>query len=315
MRRIGWITALALVLAGCEGRQRFETFPAFRFASAEVRPCTIGYRTWGELDETGDNAVLIAPWHAGRSGELAHEVGADAFVDPRRHFVVIVDPPGNGVSCSPSHEPERFPRLSIADMVESQRLLLESLGVRRLRAVVGTSMGGMQALLWGAIHPDRVERVVAIASTPHPTEADRARWSREIEAMRGRSRAARAASALAIGRWRDGLWHARRASEDWIAQAEAIASFDLAAMAGGSLEAVAARLPPTLLVVSARDPVLDPGPARALAAAAGAELLVLDGRCGHGAPACERATLAPAVARFIEGATAPDDPASGAPAP
>ena len=87
---------------------------------------------------------------------------------------------------------------------------------------------------------------------------------------------------------------------DQARQAEALASTDVSAPFGGSLEratsAVRARL---MVVVSQRDETVEPGPATEFARLVGADMLVLDGRCGHDAPACEKGTLWPAVDRFL----------------
>src|SRR3546814_2828785 len=69
------------------------------------------------------------------------------------------DDPGSGQPCA-----MRFPVVTIGDMVRAQAMLLDRLGIARLHAVVGGSMGGMQALAWAAHYPDRVDRALIIAS-------------------------------------------------------------------------------------------------------------------------------------------------------
>ncbi|MGV3769366.1 MAG: homoserine O-acetyltransferase MetX, partial [Sphingobium phenoxybenzoativorans] len=95
-------------------------------------------------------------------------------VDPDRHFIVCANILGGcmGSSGPASIDPAmgapwgmRFPVITIADMVRAQALLLDHLGVDRIRAVIGGSMGGMQALTWPTLFPDRVESAIVIAST------------------------------------------------------------------------------------------------------------------------------------------------------
>jgi len=125
------------------------------------------YVTHGELDRDGRNAVLVCASLTGNHHRLDFLVGPGKALDPARWYVVATDPIGNGLSTSPStslRQPRmRFPRFSIRDMVHAQhRLLVECLGVRDLHAVVGASMGGMQALQWAVSHPGFMRSVVAM---------------------------------------------------------------------------------------------------------------------------------------------------------
>ena len=134
----------------------------------------IAYRTWGDARNAADNAVLIC--HALTGSADADEwwpdiIGEGRAFDPRRDFIVCSNILGScygttgPVSLRPgSRERYRaaFPRITVRDMVEVQRLLLDHLGVRRLAVVTGPSLGGMQALEWAAMYPDRVESIVPI---------------------------------------------------------------------------------------------------------------------------------------------------------
>ena len=144
----------------------------------------VAFETYGERDARGDNAVLVchaltgSAHAAGRhaAGEVPGWwdplVGPGKAIDTRDHFVVSANVLGGcyGTTGPVSIDPATgrrygptFPRFTVRDMVEVQRRLLDRLGVGRLRAVVGGSMGGMQALEWAASHPERVGAVVAIA--------------------------------------------------------------------------------------------------------------------------------------------------------
>jgi homoserine O-acetyltransferase len=125
------------------------------------------YVTHGELDAARGNAVLVCASLTGNHHRLDFLIGDERALDPRRHFIVCVDPIGNGLSTSPSNsvlQPRmRFPRFIIRDMVSAQhRLLTEVLGVNHVEAVIGASMGGMQALQWAVSHPGYMNAVVAM---------------------------------------------------------------------------------------------------------------------------------------------------------
>lgn len=152
----------------------------------QLSPVEIAYETYGTLAADGGNAILIC--HAltgdqhvasehpitGKSGWWTRMVGLGKPIDPARHFIVCANVLG---SCMGSSGPATlnlatgapwgmgFPVITIRDMVRAQAMLLDHLGVQRLKAVVGGSMGGMQALSWPATFPDRVEAAVVIAST------------------------------------------------------------------------------------------------------------------------------------------------------
>ena len=105
-------------------------------------------------------------------------IGPGLPLDTCRLRIIAVDALGNGLSSSPSSSARQpghaFPRFGIRDMVQSQKRLLDTLGVERLALVAGASMGGMQALQWGVSHPERMERIVALsplARTPGWTAA------------------------------------------------------------------------------------------------------------------------------------------------
>ncbi len=125
------------------------------------------YVTHGTLNAERSNAVLVCASLSGTHHRLDFLIGAGKALDPARWFVIATDPIGNGLSTSPSNSTAqpgmRFPRFALRDMVEAQRrLLAEHLGIERLHAVVGASMGGMQALQWAVSHPAFMDRIVAM---------------------------------------------------------------------------------------------------------------------------------------------------------
>ena len=156
---------------------------------AMLSPVEIAYETYGTLNADASNAVLVchaltgdqhvasAHPRTGKSGWWTRMVGEGRPLDPARHFVVCANVLG---SCMGSSGPAsidgggvpyamRFPVITIRDMVRAQAMLLDHLGIGTLAAVVGGSMGGMQALSWAATFPDRVRAAVVIASTARHT--------------------------------------------------------------------------------------------------------------------------------------------------
>ena len=134
-----------------------------------IRDFRQSYVTHGRLDSSGSNAVLLCSAITGNHHRLDFLIGSGRALDPSRWFIVAADPIGNGLTTSPSCsalQPRmQFPRFSIRDMVTAQaRLLDEVLGVRRLAAVIGASMGGMQALQWAVDAPLRLNSIVAMTA-------------------------------------------------------------------------------------------------------------------------------------------------------
>lgn len=144
----------------------------FRFHTGEVMPeLRLAYTTLGDpaglpvlvLHGTAGSArSLLTPAFAGQL------FGPGQPLDAARHFIIIPDALGAGRSAKPSDGlGPRFPRYNYADMVAAQhRLVTEHLGIRRLRLVIGNSMGGMHAWLWGTTHPEMMDAIVPMAAQP-----------------------------------------------------------------------------------------------------------------------------------------------------
>ncbi|HRQ01221.1 MAG TPA: homoserine O-acetyltransferase [Terrimesophilobacter sp.] len=165
----------------------------------------LAYETWGTLNADRSNAVLIAhaltgdshvtgpasPAHA-TSGWWSEVVGPGLAVDTDTWFVVVPNMLGGcqGSTGPASTAPDgsewaaRFPFLSIRDQVTAQARLADELGVERWAGVIGGSMGGMHALEWAVMFPDRVERVAILAAPAASTADQVALNSVQIEAIR-----------------------------------------------------------------------------------------------------------------------------------
>ena len=151
-----------------------------------LRDCRLVWVEHGERNAAGDNTVLVCCAIGSTHHRLDFLIGEGHALDPRRFHVVVIDALGNGLSSSPSNSRAQpgsaFPAITIRDMVESQRCLLDALGIARLAAVVGASMGGMQALQWAVSHPGRMDRVVAMTAM-----ARTSRWSQLMNEMSRRA--------------------------------------------------------------------------------------------------------------------------------
>jgi homoserine O-acetyltransferase len=150
---------------------------------------TVAYRTYGILNEARTNAVLVchaltgdqyvAETHpfTGKPGWWGAVVGPGRAVDTDRYFVICANVLGGCMGSTGPKSPHderpgepwgmEFPAVTIPDMVRAQKRLVEHLGITRLFAVIGGSMGGMQALAWAALYPDSVFAAVPVASAAY----------------------------------------------------------------------------------------------------------------------------------------------------
>lgn len=322
------VTATAVI---GDGEQQVMDLGTCPLESGEViEDCKVGYRTYGKLDATRSNAVLFPTWFTGTTKSLMAGV-PNKLVDTSKYHLILVDAIGDGVSSSPSNSTKqprlKFPKFTVGDMVESQKRLLEKLQIPKLHTVMGISMGGMQALAWGVREPDRVNRVVSIVGTPQLTSQDLLLWRAELNALEsdvqykngdyeGRPHLKTVLDihqlVLVSPAWRDHET-TREAFPTWIAEAEKDTAFDwndwhrqLEAMMahdlakGSSLEEAAKRVKAkTLIVVATQDNVVSPIPTRRFGKAMNAEIVELEGPCGHLSPGCEEPKLHAAVHAFM----------------
>ncbi len=152
----------------------------FRFHSGEVLPeLRLHYTTVGE--PTGEPVLVLHGTTGSGTGMLGPAFGGELFgpgqpLDASRYFIILPDAIGTGRSTKPSDGLRAaFPRYNYNDMVDAQhRLVTEHLGVRRLRLVIGNSMGGMQTWIWAQRYPQMMDVAVPMASLP--TEMSGRNW-------------------------------------------------------------------------------------------------------------------------------------------
>lgn len=146
----------------------------------------VAYETYGQLNADRSNAILVLhafsgdahaagiSRHSGQPGWWSNMIGPGLAFDTDRYFVISSNVLGGcrGTTGPSSFDPTtgeryamRFPVITIGDMVRLQKMLIDQLGIERLLAVTGGSMGGMQALEWSVAYPDAVAAAIPIAAT------------------------------------------------------------------------------------------------------------------------------------------------------
>ena len=141
--------------------------------------CKLAVATHGQLNERGDNVILIPTWYSGTS-KIWEQVyiGKGRALDPSKYFIVVINQIGSGLSTSPHNTSglqsgPNFPRIRIGDDVRAQhRFVTETLGIKELALVTGGSMGAQQTYEWAVRYPDMVKRAAPIAGTAKNTEHD-----------------------------------------------------------------------------------------------------------------------------------------------
>ncbi|BBK42636.1 homoserine O-acetyltransferase [Allostella vacuolata] len=190
---LGLAMAMAAPAAAYDGTVEKKTFsmPSYTTQGGRtIKDVKVGWESYGKLNDARDNVILVTHFFSGNShaagkyaaGDAAPGywdgiIGAGKPIDTDRFFVISSDTLVNLSTKDPrtittgpaSIDPDtgkpygmRFPVVTMRDFVEVQKALLESLGIRRLHAVVGASMGALQAFEWAAAHPAMVERIIPV---------------------------------------------------------------------------------------------------------------------------------------------------------
>lgn len=157
-------------------------------SGAALGPITVAYETYGTLSDKKDNAILINHAFSGDAhvaGRYSNDldekpgwwdflIGPGKGIDTDKYFVICANILGscNGTTGPGSINPEtgapyalNFPLVTIGDMVETQKLLIDHLGISKLVAVIGGSVGGMQTLEWAIRYPEMIQAVIPVATT------------------------------------------------------------------------------------------------------------------------------------------------------
>ena len=164
----------------------FEESPFELECGKTLSNVSVAYETYGDLNAAADNAILVCHALTGSAhaaGLLSDDpksagwwdsfIGGGKALDTRKYFVICSNFLGGcyGTTGPVSVNPKTgtpfgmsFPQMTVRDMVRVQKALIDALGVKSLRTVLGGSLGGMQALEWGVTYPELVRSVVPIAT-------------------------------------------------------------------------------------------------------------------------------------------------------
>lgn len=183
-------TAVSADSVGLVTKQVFRTTDFRIFNGKTIAEVAVGWEAYGELNETRDNVILITHFFSGNSHAAGRYTDADALpgywdaiigpgkaIDTNKYYVISSDTLVNQEPYNPAvtttgpatinpatGKPYAldFPVVTIRDFVNVQKALLDSLDVQQLHAVVGASMGSLQALDWATAYPEFVERVISV---------------------------------------------------------------------------------------------------------------------------------------------------------
>lgn len=327
------ITGISSVFAG---PLRVANIGDFKLENGGViNDCKVGYRTFGKLNSQKSNVIIFPSWFGGTSAGTANLVGGpDKLIDSTKYHVICLDALGDGISSSPSNSPmqsgDAFPRFTIRDMIISQYILLTArLELKHIYAVIGGSMGGMQAFEWMVRYPNFMDKVIPYVGSTRLTSNDLLFIEAELSAIRNgkacgmpeeniRETVARIQSMVVqtpsyrvrstppgdFQKYLEGVdagFEKFYRTEDWEAQLFAMQSHDISRLFGGIMKTAAASVKSeVLIIVSRQDHIVNPQPATTFAGLVGAETLILDNDCGHLAPGCEMERFVKTVQTFLD---------------
>lgn len=338
MQHIPLRTFLFLLLVSCSAAapqsvQRYSRIGDLPLENNDtLYDCIVGYRTFGTLNADRSNAVLMCTWYMGTSADLAANIGPDKDIDSAHFFIIAVDALGDGVSSSPSNSSrqpgDRFPAITIGDMVESQyRMVRKEFGITQLYGVIGGSMGGMQVFEWAVAHPSFIRKAAATVATPRTGSYGRLTFS-VLSSLIDDARTYNIPNAevsrlynmaFAIVLRTPGMIareHPAEKGEEYLnsfrrntitperfldlrRQLDAIMRHDVYRHHGGSVAETVKKLPAMFLIVGEKDLTIPPEEAIIFAEAAQCPILILSNDCGHLSPGCEHARSSAALRDFF----------------
>ena len=334
-RRSFWLFLLFFVHTQVfSGEQKFANLGDLKLESGRViKNCQIGFRTFGHLNEKGDNAILFPTWFGGTSEHLGKIIGPNGLIDSTDYFIIAVDALGNGVSSSPSNSKEqphlKFPQFTIGDMVYAQyRLLTEKLGIQHLYAIIGGSMGGMQTFEWIVRYPLFMDKAIPYVGTPKISSYGYLFWKQALnilmvgwryhvpqDSIRGLLQALTALN-MRTPQWVVEHWDLKTTdeqfehffsgepriftNENFAYQIQALLTHDVSKITGGDWQKVSKRVKADVLViVSKTDHMVNPANAIQFAQTIHAQIVELDDPCGHLAIGCKLKKVAKIIAHFL----------------
>ncbi|MDI9859668.1 alpha/beta hydrolase [Flectobacillus roseus] len=323
---------LFLLLCGlanwATAQQKFYHLGDFKLENGQViKDCNIGYRTFGKLNASKSNAVLVPTWFTGNSQQKSFVADPKSFVDSTKYFVIIVDALGNGVSSSPSNSTSQknqlFPTFNIRDMVvASYKLSSEHLKLSHLYAVTGISMGGMQTFQWMLSYPDYMDKIVPIIGSPQQSSYDKLFWNLQLNLIeRGNYSPEAMASVNALHQMH--LWTPSYRAQntptttypeligklekeaqtlnayDWASQLRAMLQQDI--YQGKTPQEIAPLVKAKVMIlVAPEDQMVNPLAAIQLSKILKCPLVLLEGNCGHMATSCQSDQMIAHIKGFLD---------------
>jgi homoserine O-acetyltransferase len=296
-----------------------------------LKNCKIVYRVYGKLNTDSSNVVIYPTWFGGQTAHIGRVVGPGKIVDTTQYFVISVAALGNGESTSPSNSRiqsgNSFPQITIRDMVHAEyKMLQKRFRFKHIHALIGGSMGSMQALEWAVQYPDFMDKVVAYVATPKLASADMLlmRIQEQIIQMAGADTSTAWANLSALTRYMawtpdyvtrytraeevDSLWQIWRKAkhtpftlQNYLIQLRAMQQHDIFKPFGDSMAETAKHMHARVLfILSQTDHLLNPLPAQRFAKFIGAKVVMLNGNCGHLEPGCQMERVSRAITEFLK---------------
>jgi homoserine O-acetyltransferase len=295
-----------------------------------ISDCKIGYRIFGRANSDSTNIILYCTWFGGNSEAIGKLIRKYGFIDTTKYLIIAVDALGNGISSSPSNYSKQFPRITIKDMVNSQYLLLtKHLKLKKVYAVIGGSMGSMQAIQWAVTYPDFMKKVIAYVPSPKLTSYDllwvntqiklietlqkynstekdikilsdmmTALISRSSEYVNEKIQTEKFSEYLdSFDKEPDRIF----TIENYLSQIKAIRDFDFSSDFNSDFEKAAEHIKSKMfLIISEKDMMVNPMSAIKLSELKGCRTLFLKNNCGHLAVTCEIEKVRKEISDFLE---------------
>ena len=289
-----------------------------------IKNLKITYRTVGKLDADKGNVVLWPTWFTGTSEDLFTMNILDNTLNTKGLYIIIVDALANGVSSSPSNT-ENFPEITIKDMVNSQyKLLTEHLKINHLHAIMGISMGGMQAYEWLVSYPLFMDKGITIVSTPKQSSFDILVWQTQADLINQAKNKQQMEFALKraydilhmnlstptgfaqkhapeeVNKYMAGKYQMMMAPKDYLASIRAMIEHDIYKSTNTEFEDIQQSIKAELLtIVSPSDHLVNPLSSLALAKQLTSDVHLFAGNNGHMAAFLQTEEIKQSVASFL----------------
>lgn len=323
-----------LFIQTISAQQLYKNIGSFELENGKVlKDCKVGYRVSGDLNIDSSNVILFLTWFGGNSEQLQNLLGKDKLIDNSGYYVIAIDALGNGVSTSPSNYDlstgEDFPEITIKDMVKSQKILLDSLCIKKVHAIIGGSMGSMQVFEWLVTYPSFMKKAVPYVPTPQLSSYDLLLKNLQkhiIESGRRSGTSDRDISIslnhynAAFGRTPERVNQItsldslpsyirslhREPSKvftvsNYYSQLLAMISHNIARHFNGKMEDAAKTIKAEIhMIVSKTDLLLNPASSIRLAGLLNCEITILENNCGHLAIGCELDRCHEIISAFLK---------------